>query len=78
MEQRVIEDLVEAVAEAEGVEPTDLDYSLQEYIPLDAVTQLAAHENASWTLMFELPGHTVTVTSDGTILVNEDKEEVRA
>ncbi len=69
-------DLVEAVADAENAEPTNLDYKLQEYIPVDAIEQLANHESSSWKLSFELPEQHVTVTSDGLILVNGKRKAV--
>lgn len=62
-------ELVEAVADAEGVDPRDLDV-LHEHVPLDVVEQLSKHETASWTLSFELPDHDVTVTSEGVVLVD--------
>jgi len=62
--------LVHAVAEAEGVEATELDVVIQSHIDIEAVSELAAHESATWTLSFELPDHDVTVTSDGSILVD--------
>lgn len=68
--------VVRAVAEAKGIEPTELEYPLGEYIDLDAVDQLVTHENASWTLSFELPEHNVTVTIDGMVLVDGTIEHV--
>lgn len=76
MRGSIIRDLVKGVAKAEGVEPTNLDYNLQEYIPLDAIEQLANQGKASWTLSFELPKHHVTVTSNGLICVNRKKKEI--
>lgn len=76
MEQPPIVDLVELIADEQAVEPTELGYELQEYIPVDAIEQLAAHEDASWTLSFELPEQTVTITSDGVILVNGKEKEL--
>jgi hypothetical protein len=37
--------LVKAVGEAKGVDPTDLEFVVQEYIDTDALELLAAHEN---------------------------------
>jgi regulator of RNase E activity RraB len=63
-------EIVNAVAETEGVQPQDLDYTLQHHIDMDALEQLADRSSTPWTLSFELPDHSVTVTSDGTILVD--------
>ena len=71
-------DIVVAVAEAQGIDPSELDYSLQEYVDLEAVNELADHDAASWTLSFELPDHNVTITSDGLILVDSAQIETWA
>lgn len=68
--------VVEAVAEAKDCEPTNLDFTLEDYIPTDALKQLAAHQEGSWTLSFKLPNHNVTVTSNGPILVDGSREHV--
>jgi hypothetical protein len=78
MEQSTVIDLVEALADAEDTEPTDLDYKLQEHIPVGAIERLTKHENASWTLSFEVPEHEVTVTSGGSVFVNEKRTEIPA
>jgi len=62
--------IVEALADAEGVEPGDLDYTLEAHIDTDALAQLASHSSASWTLSFEVPDHEVTVEGDGRVLVD--------
>ena len=71
-------ELVRAVAAAEGVDPEELDFVVEEYVETDAIELLATHEGASWTLSFELPRHNVTVTSDGLILVDGSREETWA
>jgi hypothetical protein len=68
-------DIIEAVADSEGVEPADLELALGDHIDLDAVNQLAEHSNNTWTLSFELPEHSVTVTSEGTIVVDGQPEQ---
>lgn len=69
MTRSLISDTVEAVADSRGVEPHELEITLGDYIDLDAVSQLAKHSDTTWTLRFELPEETVTITSDGAILV---------
>jgi hypothetical protein len=78
MEKSTVVDLVETLADAEDTEPTNLDYKLQEHIPVGAIERLTKHENASWTLSFEVPDHEVTVTSEGSIFVNEKRTEIPA
>lgn len=70
MAPHIVPELIKAIADAKGIEPDQLDFTLHEYIDADAIELLAAHESASWTLSFELPNHNVTVTSDGIILVD--------
>lgn len=76
MTTKLTGEIVGAVADAKGVDPTDLEYPLGRYIDPDAVEQLATHSDASWTLSFELPEHNVTVTSDGLILVDGTREKI--
>lgn len=71
-----LSEIVEAVANANGVDPTDLDYSLQEHVDTDAIRLLSRQSASSWSLSFELPDQTVTVTSDGAILVEKVEEVV--
>ena len=70
MEQSPIPEIIDAIAEVEGIEPSELDSALYEYIEPEAIQQLASHGTASWTLSFELPEHQVAVTSDGAVLVD--------
>lgn len=64
-------EIVEAIADAKGIEFEELDLALYEYIDPDAIERLAAHETASWTLSFELPDHRVTVTSERRVVVDK-------
>lgn len=68
-------EIATAVAAAEGVELSELDLTLRDHVNPDALEALAAHENSTWTLQFELPDHTVTVTSDGVVCVDSSVEE---
>ncbi|WP_436930004.1 HalOD1 output domain-containing protein [Halosimplex halobium] len=63
-------DIVDAVASARNSDPRELDFVLADHVDPDALEQLAEHPGGTWTFTFELPGHSVTVTSDGTILVD--------
>jgi len=63
-------EIVEAVADAEGDEPAELDFTLYEHVEPGAIELLAANETATRTLTFQLPNHDVTVTSDGRVLVD--------
>lgn len=76
MEQKLMTNILNAIADAKGIEPTKMEYVLADYIDLDAIEQLAAHDSASWTLSFDIPDHTVTVTSDGLIFVDGARKEI--
>lgn len=78
MHQSPVVSIAEAVADAKGIDLDKLEIPLQEYVDTEAIELLAAHGNASWTLTFELPDHSVTVTSDGLVLVDGAREEVWA
>lgn len=62
--------IVKTIADAKDVEPTELEPVLEDYIDTDAVDRLVSRDDASWTLTFELPEHTVTVTNEEVIRVN--------
>lgn len=76
MDERLCAVIAQAIARADGVDPDELDYSLQDYVETDAVDLLARHETGTWTLSFEVPDHDVTVTSTGLVLVDGEREAV--
>lgn len=71
----VIPDLVEAIAEVEGISPHELEYTLYECIDAGALEKLVTSPHREWELTFRVPRHTVTVRGSGRILV--DGEVVR-
>ena len=66
----IIPQIIEAIAEADGVEPCDLTVPLEESIDLDALEALARHRTGVWWLSFTIPNYIVTVTSDGTVALD--------
>lgn len=74
MDHPVVSELFEAIADVKDVESGELGDPLYEYIDPDAIQLLASNETAKWTLSFELPDHTVTITSTGLILVDGDQQ----
>ena len=70
VEQSPIPEIIEAIADVKGIEPSELDLALYEYIEPEAIQQLASHGTASWTLSFKLPGHQVAITNEGAVLVD--------
>lgn len=63
-------EIIRAIADAKDTEPEDLDLVLHNWVDLDAVRQLIDHDGTDWSVQFEVPDHTVTVTSEGVILVD--------
>ena len=70
-------ELTQSLAATRGVKPTEVRETLHEYIDLEALEELARHEGGPWQLSFELPEHTVTVTSDNRVTVNGGDHSVR-
>lgn len=68
------EEIIRAIADAKGTEPSDLDLVLQNWIETDALQELIHHDSANWALRFEVPNHSVTVTSENEILVDGREE----
>lgn len=67
----VLTTVIEAIAEAEGCAPNDLDYALYDHIETGALLTLVTSKQNDWRLTFEIPDHTVTVHGDGRIVVDE-------
>ena len=53
----------------------ELDFVLQDHVDVEAIESLKAHPSDSWTLSFEVPGHSVTVTGDSIVLVDGESAE---
>ncbi|MFB6080362.1 MAG: HalOD1 output domain-containing protein [Haloferacaceae archaeon] len=64
--------VVEGLAEREGVDPTALDYSLQQYIDTDVIEALDAmgDRKGGWKLQFEVSTHTVQVDSENHVVID--------
>jgi len=71
----VVRGLLDALAAAEECEPAELDYALQDHIDVDSLEALLSHPADSWTLSFEVPDHSVTVTGEGVVLVDGESIE---
>lgn len=67
--------ILETVAEAEGVQPTQLTVPLFKSVDPDALEALFANQNnTTGRVTFDYHGYTVTVRSDGTIDLLEKYE----
>lgn len=73
MTEGVIEEIIDSISDVEDVEPAELDLTLYDHIDTDLVERLAKSEKGSWQLVFDVPGYTVTVSSDGSVLVDPNE-----
>jgi len=65
----IVAEVVLAVADADGVDPMELD-PLYEYIDPEILDRLADQEKGPWRFTFRFSDHQVTVTHDGEVLVD--------
>jgi hypothetical protein len=77
MVDSLTERIVEAVAEAKGTDPVNLDFALYDYIDPTVLERLE-QSGGSWQFTFELREFDVTVTSDDEVLLDEANREVPA
>ena len=73
--ERPVFRVVAAIAEVEGVEPDELEYTLHEHVHTGAIRGLVAGGYEQWELTFQVPGHVVSVRADDGVYV--DGERVR-
>jgi len=66
----IVFEVVSALADAEGVEASELDYRLAEYVDTDALTRLTEMDGGVWEFSFHVDGHEVTLTHDGRTYVD--------
>jgi hypothetical protein len=78
MGKSVTADIVEAIAEEEGGDPTELEFSLQDHVETDALRLMMDHHSTSWTLSFEVERYEVVVRGDGSVDVDTSRSEVNA
>lgn len=75
-DRTIVVDIVTALAQAEGVEPHQLDYQLHEYVDTDAIEALVAMDNTDWRLTVTVADYEVTVDGSGRIRVDGDVQHV--
>ena len=59
MPRDILDQIARAIAEAKDVDPTELEEPLERFVPTDAIRDLVAHSNNSWSLQFETRVHVV-------------------
>ena len=77
MSGALVDGVVRAVVEAEGVDPDRMDLGLRRRVGCKALDHLAARGPVVWALSFDLRGHAVTVTGSGVVLVDGTRRAVR-
>ena len=68
--QSLLEQIIGKIAAEENVEPENIEFQLQRYIPTDTIQDLANHKNDAWRLQFETPNHVVEIAGNGTVLID--------
>lgn len=72
-EDDVLLSVVEGIAEAEGVEPHDLEYALHDHVYTEALRGLVEGGYDDWELSFGVPGHEVTLRADDGVYVDGER-----
>jgi len=62
--------ILQAIADARGVDVADLDFVLHDVVDTGALNALGRHDGSEWQLTLSVGGHTVSVDSDGFVLVD--------
>jgi len=67
MEPKLTLKVIDTIADTVEKEPTQLGFRLSDYVDCDALERLAANSESEWTVSFDIPEYTVTVTSDRSV-----------
>lgn len=62
-------EVLEALADADRVAPTELEYTLHDYVDPEVLVALA-DVDTRWQFSFQVETHEVTITSDGRLFVD--------
>lgn len=66
----LLHEVCAALAAVERCAPHELEYALHDHVDTTAIERLGSMTDADWSLEFSVPGHEVSVSSDGRILVD--------
>lgn len=70
MEPKLILKIIDTIADTVEEEPTELGFRLSDYVDCEALEDLAANSESEWTVSFDIPEYTVTVTSDRSVSID--------
>ncbi|AGN02228.1 hypothetical protein L593_11415 [Salinarchaeum sp. Harcht-Bsk1] len=62
--------VVRSLADAQGMDPSELTFRLGDVIDTDALDAMAAHDGNGWELSFEVEDHEVRVVPGEPIVVD--------
>lgn len=66
----ILIDVIKALADADDLEPTCLEYSLYEFMAPGVIEKLGEMDQGIWELTFRVSDHQVTITHEGRIIVD--------
>lgn len=69
----IVVDVVEGLAEADKMEPTEMDYNLSEYIDPEILEKLEDMQKGQWEFTFRVSDHQVRITHRGTVFIDGTK-----
>lgn len=69
-ERQLVVTLVTALADSEGRDPSELDYTLYEFIDPEVLAMLATEKKTPWTFTFTVSDHQVRLTSEGKVFID--------
>jgi len=64
-------EIIDALADYQGVEPLELDFALGEKIDVEALETVLDADTEGVQVTFTVEGITVTVAGDGTIMISD-------
>lgn len=71
----IVVEVIEAVAQADGVDPTEVDFSLSDHIDPTVLEKLGDMDGGVWELTVRVSDHQVRLTHDRAIFVDGTKYE---
>lgn len=74
-DESICVEVVRAIANYEGVPPSELGFALDDHVDTDTLEALSRDRSTTWVVGFRVPGHAVTVCSDRTIVVDDYEYE---
>ncbi|ARS91417.1 HalOD1 output domain-containing protein [Natrarchaeobaculum aegyptiacum] len=70
----IVVGVIGAVAKSDGLNPSEVDFVLAEYMDPEVLETLGDMEDGVWELTFRVSDHQVRITHDGAIFVNGVKQ----